>query len=68
MHQHSHPSPYYMKERQKKLETILRFKIIAENFPNMRKETLKSGRTEHLIQAKPKEEHAETHINQTNKN
>ena len=58
-----------MKEREKKLETILRFKEIrVENFPNMRKETLKSGRTEHLIQAKPKEEHAETHINQTNKN
>ena len=38
MHQHSHPSLCYVKETEKELETILTFeKIIAENFPNIRK-------------------------------
>ena len=38
MHQHSYSSLYYVKETEKELETILTFeKIIAENFPNIRK-------------------------------
>ena len=38
--------------------------IIVENFPNMEKETVKSKSS---IQDKPKEKHAKTHTNQTNK-
>ena len=38
--------------------------IIVENFPNMEKETVKSKSS---IQDKPKEKHAKSHTNQTNK-
>ena len=43
--------------------------IIVENFPNMEKEIvqLSSRGPKSPIQDKPKEKHAKTHINQTNK-
>ena len=40
--------------------------IIAKNFPNMGKETLTEVQeAQSPIEDKPKEEHTETHINQT---
>ena len=43
--------------------------IIAKNFLNIRKETLTQVQEmQSLIQDKTKEEHAEIHINQTDKN
>ena len=43
--------------------------IIAENFPNMGKETVTQvQKAQSPIQDKPKEEHTKTHINQTDKN
>ena len=42
--------------------------IIVKNFPNMGKESQLSPRgAEGPIQDKPKEKHAKTHTNQTNK-
>ena len=42
--------------------------IIVENFPNMEKESQSSPRgPKSPIQDKPKEKHAKTHTNQTNK-
>ena len=55
-------------ERQKGTEKIFQ-EIIAENFPNMGKETHSdSGRAENLICDKLKEEHTKTYFNQTDKN
>ena len=43
--------------------------IMAENFPDMGKERVTQGQeVQSSIQDKPKEEHTETHINQTEKN
>ena len=50
-------------EKKKGYEKIFE-DIIFENFPNMEKETVKSKSP---IQDKPKEKHANTHTNQTNK-
>ena len=42
--------------------------IIVENFPSMRKETESQvQKSQNPIQDKPKEKHAKTHTNQTNK-
>ena len=41
--------------------------IIVENFPNMGKEIVNSGRAESPRQDKPKEKHAKTHSNKTDK-
>ena len=41
---------------------------MAEKFPNMRNTHSSPGSIESPIEDEPKEEHAETHINQTNKN
>ena len=55
-------------EREKGPEKILE-EIIAENVLNMGKETVTQVQeTQSSIQDKSKEEHAETHINQTDKN
>ena len=57
-------------EREKGPEKIFE-EIIVENFPNMRKEIdshPSPGSTESPRQDKPKEEHAETHNNQIDKN
>ena len=52
-----------MKRPEKILEEI------TENFPNMGKEiTTQVQETQSPIQDKPKEEHTEIHINQTDKN
>ena len=55
-------------ERKKGCEKIFE-EIIVENFPNMEKEISQwSPRgTKSPIQDKPKEKHAKTHTNQTNK-
>ena len=43
--------------------------IIVENFPNMEKEIVNQVQeAQSPIQDKPKEKHAKTHTNQTNKN
>ena len=42
--------------------------IIVENFPNMEKERVNQVQeSQRVIQDKPKEKHAKTHTNQTNK-
>jgi len=42
--------------------------IIVENFPNMEKERVNPvQKAKSPIEDKPKEKHAKTHINQTNK-
>ena len=54
-------------KREKRPEKIL--EEITENFPNMGKEiTTQVQETQSPIQDKPKEEHTEIHINQTDKN
>ena len=55
-------------EKKKGYETVFE-KIIVENFPNMEKEISQSSPrgTKSHIQDKPKEKHAKTHTNQTNK-
>ena len=55
-------------EREKGPEEIFE-EIIAENFPNMGKEIVTQlQEVQSPIEGKPKEEHAETHINQIDKN
>ena len=55
-------------EREKGTEKIFE-EIIAENIPNMGKEApTQVQKAQSPIQDKPKEEHAETHIDQTDKN
>ena len=55
-------------ERKKEPEKIFE-EIIPETFPNMGKKTVTQVQeAQSPIQDKPKEEHAETHINQTAKN
>ena len=67
MHQHSHyrgPRRRREKGPQKMFE-----EIIAKNFPNMGKETVTQVQeAQSPRQDKPKEEHTETHNNQTDKN
>ena len=53
------------KEKRKGSEKILE-KITVKNFPNMGKEIV--NQIQEAQRATPKEKHAETHINQTNKN
>ena len=54
-------------EKKKGYEKFLE-EIIVENFPNMEKESQSSPRvTKSPIQDKPKEKHAKTRTNQTNK-
>ena len=55
-------------EKKKGYEKIFE-EIIVENFPNMEKEIVNQvpTGTKSPIQDKPKEKHAKTHINQTNK-
>ena len=56
-------------EEEKKKGTVEIFEeIIVENFPNMRKEIIKSRSTESPKQDKSKEKHAKTHSTQTIKN
>ena len=56
-------------EQMKESEKIFE-EIIVENFPNMGKEIVNQVQEVQRIpiQDKPKEKHAKTHINQTNKN
>ena len=55
-------------ERKKQSEKIFK-EIIVENFPNMGKEiATQVQQVQSPMQDKPKEKHAETHINQNNKN
>ena len=56
-------------EKKKESEKIFE-EIIVENFPNMGKEIVNQVQEVQRIpiQDKPKEKHAKTHINQTNKN
>ena len=56
-------------ERKKGSEKIFE-DIIVKNFPNMGKEIVNQVQEaqESTIQDKPKEKHAKTHVNQTNKN
>ena len=55
------------KERERAWEKFE--EITVENFPNMRKEILTQPQEmQSPIQDKTKEEHAETHINQTDQN
>ena len=69
MHEHSHyRGPRRRREREKGPEKIFE-EIIAEKFPNMRKETLTQVKeVQSPIQDKPKEVYAETYINQIDKN
>ena len=53
-------------ERKKGYEKIFE-EIIVEDFPNMEKEIVDPRGTKSAIQDKPKEKHAKTHTNQTNK-
>ena len=55
-------------EKKKSYEKIFE-EIIVEHFPNMEKEISQSSPrgTKSPIQDKPKEKHAKTHTNQTNK-
>ena len=54
-------------EKKKGYEKILE-EIIVENFPNMEKEIVNQVQeAQSPIQDKPKEKHAKTHTNQTNK-
>ena len=56
-------------EEKKKVYEKIFEKIMVENFPNMEKEISQSSPrgTKSPIQDKPKEKHAKTHTNQTNK-
>ena len=55
-------------EEEKEYEKIFE-EIIVENFPNMEKERVNQVQeSQRVIQDKPKEKHAKTHTNQTNKN
>ena len=54
------------KDREKRTEKIFE-EIIAKKFPNMGIE-ISPGNTENAIGHKPQEEHAETNINQIDKN
>ena len=53
-------------EKKKGYEKIFE-KDIVEKFSNMKKEIIKSKMHKESIQDKPKEKHAKTHTNQTNK-
>ena len=67
MHQHSHIGVPEGEEREKGPEKIFE-ELIAENFPNMGKEIVNQvQKAESPRQDKPKEEHMETHNNQTGK-
>ena len=54
-------------EREKGPEKIFE-EIIVENFPNMGNSYPRTGSAESPRQDKPKEKHAKTHSNQTDKN
>ena len=55
-------------ERKKEYEKFFE-EIIVQNFPNMEKEIVTQVQeAQSPIQDKPKEKHAKTHTNQTNKN
>ena len=55
-------------EEKKKLSEKIFREIIVENFPNMEKEIVNQVQeAQSPIQEKPKEKHAKTHTNQTNK-
>ena len=56
------------KEKRERAPEKIFEEIIAGNFPNMGNINSSPGSTESPIQDKPKEEHANTHINQTDKN
>ena len=57
------------KEKKEKVPDKVFEKMIAEKFPNMGKKIVNQvQRAESLRQDKPKEEHTETHSNQTDKN
>ena len=56
-------------EEKKKMSEKIFEEIIVKNFPNMGKEIVNQVQeAQSTIQDKPKEKHAETHINQTIKN
>ena len=69
MHEHSHfRGPRRRRKREKGPEKIFE-EIIVENFPNMGKEIVNQVQAaQSPRQDKPKEEHTETHSNQTDKN
>ena len=69
MQQHSHyRGPRRRREREKGPEKIFE-EIIVKNFPNMGKEiATQVQETQSPRQNKPKENHAKTHNNQTDKN
>ena len=69
MHQHSHYRGVRRRETERRLKEIFE-EVIAENFPNMGKETVKQvqeASTESLRHNKPKEEYTKTHSNQKDK-
>ena len=56
-------------EEKKKVSVKIFEETVVENFPNMGKEIVSQVQeVQSPIQDKPKEKHAETHINQTIKN
>ena len=57
------------KKKKRKRKGMRKFlEIIVENFPNMEKEIVNQVQeAQSPIQDKPKEKHAKTHTNQTNK-
>ena len=65
---HNHIIGVPKAEKKKGYEKIFE-EIIVENIPNMEKQTVQSSPrgTKSPIQDKPKEKHAKTHTNQTNK-
>ena len=69
MHQHSHyRGPRRRRETERRLKEIFE-EVIAENFPNTEKEIVKQVQeAQNPRKDKPKEEHTETHSNQTDKN
>ena len=68
MHQHSHYGVPEGEEREKGPEKIFE-EIIVKNFPNMGKEiATQVQEAQSPRQDTPKEKHAETHRNQTEKN
>ena len=67
MHRHSNIGVPEEEEKKKEYEKIFE-EIIVENFPNTEKEIVNQIQEAHSpIQHKPKEKHAKTHTNQTNK-
>ena len=68
MHQHSIYTVPKVEEKKKRGYEKIFEEIIVENFPNAEKEIVTQVQgAQSPIQDKPKEKHAKTHTNQTNK-